>query len=88
MIKCMHPLMWAYQNTNVITILVGFERIYSNIVSFLLLKGYNAPLLLFKAGTKLDEGGISGASLNDLSEALQCILLDLFNNKPHARFLD
>ena len=24
----------------------------------------------------------------DLSKALQCILLDLFNKKPHARFLD
>ena len=45
-------------------------------------------LLLFKAGTKLHKGEISSALLNDLSKALECILLGLLNAKLHAHSLD
>ena len=46
------------------------------------------PLLLSKSGTKIDEGGVKGALLNDLSKAFQFILLGLFNKKLHAYSLD
>ena len=46
------------------------------------------PLLLSKSGTKIDEGGVKGALLNDLSKAFEFILLGLFNKKLHAYSLD
>ena len=45
-------------------------------------------MFLSKAGTKIDKGRLSGALINDVSKALECILLDLFNDKLHAQSLD
>ena len=41
-----------------------------------------------KAGTKIDEGGVKGALLNNLSKAFEFILLDLFTKKLHTYSLD
>ena len=84
----MHPSVSSYQNTGVVTTLVGFEKICCNNVSLLLFKGYNVSLLLLKTGTKLNQERVSGTLLNDLSKTLDWILFDLFNNKLHARLLD
>ena len=43
-------------------------------------------MFVSKAGTKLDQ--VTSALLNDLSDALQCILFNLFNARLHARSLD
>ena len=57
----------------------GFQKDIAHIIVF---------LLLSKAGTKLKKGGVTRGLMNDLSKALECILLDLFNAKLHAPNLD
>ena len=54
----------------------GFQKDIAHIIVF---------LLLSKAGTKLKKGGVTRGLLNDLSKALECILL---NAKLHAPNLD
>ena len=49
MIKGTHPSVWSYQNTNVVNTLVGFWKDIPHITGF---------LLLCKARTKLDKGGL------------------------------
>lgn len=67
--------MLFYQTTNVVTTLVGFLKDITHITVL---------LLLSKAGRNLDKEECSGALFNDLSEALECILLNFFNVKLHA----
>lgn len=50
-------------------------------------KGYSAYHCLL-AVTKLHKGGVIGILLNNLSQALNCILLDLFGVNLHAHSLD
>ena len=58
-----------------VTTLVGFLKDITHITVL---------LLLSKAGRNLDKEECSGALFNDLSEALECILLNFFNVKLHA----
>ena len=45
-------------------------------------------VLLSKTGAKIDKGVFSGLLSNNLSKALECISIDLFNAKLHAHSLD
>ena len=62
-------------NTNMVTTLVGFRTDIAHTIVF---------LLLSKAGRNVDKKGYSCALLNEISEALECILLEMFNAKLHA----
>ena len=48
--------------TSFVMILTNYYRVATHNTVF---------LLLFKAGTKLDKGGVSGGLLNDLSKGLE-----------------
>ena len=59
--------------------LVGFRKDITHIT---------VSLVLSKARTKLERGEVSGGLMIDLSKALECIFLELFNEKLYAHSLD
>ena len=64
-----------YQNTNVVTTLVGLQKDIAHItVSY--------------TGTKINNAGVSAALLNGLSNALECYLTLFFYAKLNAHSLD
>ena len=67
----------SYQNINMVTTVVCFQKDIAHIT---------VSMFLSKVGTKLDQ--VTSALLNDLSNALECILFNLFNARLHAHSLD
>ena len=75
MIICTHLSAWSYQNTNVLIILVGFQKDIAHIT-------------VSKALAKLEKEVVIAALLSGFLNAYECILLYLLNVKLHPHSSD